>query len=221
MADLPSLPKCGAIGVGLFRTELQFLIRATVPKRTDLAALDSVESDDHGTRLQAAQVLGMPRGQVVDRLALDHRPRRHDEDVAHTRLVEVVEQPTGDVGLAYSGGQVSDELRTGVGRVQSLGEGIECLLVRFAQVEVVAHLLDQGRVVVDAHDRDPSVDSSVCRVLASVRRRIRCAPLVRRSRGALRIRDPGLTSASNDSASGRTDLATIVTRSFSLSAPTI
>ena len=39
MADLPSLPKCGAVGVGLFRTELQFLIRTTVPKRTELAAL--------------------------------------------------------------------------------------------------------------------------------------------------------------------------------------
>ena len=39
MADLPSLPKCGAVGVGLFRTELQFLIRSTVPKRAELAAL--------------------------------------------------------------------------------------------------------------------------------------------------------------------------------------
>ncbi|WP_424932704.1 phosphoenolpyruvate--protein phosphotransferase [Amaricoccus macauensis] len=39
MADLPSLPKCGAEGVGLFRTELQFLVRSTVPKRADLAAL--------------------------------------------------------------------------------------------------------------------------------------------------------------------------------------
>ncbi len=39
MADLPSLPKCGALGVGLFRTELQFLIRTTVPKRHELAAL--------------------------------------------------------------------------------------------------------------------------------------------------------------------------------------
>lgn len=39
MADLPSLPKCGALGVGLFRTELQFLVRSTVPKRKDLAAL--------------------------------------------------------------------------------------------------------------------------------------------------------------------------------------
>ncbi len=39
MADLPSLNKCGAIGVGLFRTELQFLVRSTVPRRGDLAAV--------------------------------------------------------------------------------------------------------------------------------------------------------------------------------------
>jgi phosphotransferase system, enzyme I, PtsP len=39
MVDLPSLPVCGALGVGLFRTELQFLIRSNVPKRADLAAL--------------------------------------------------------------------------------------------------------------------------------------------------------------------------------------
>ncbi len=39
MADLPSLPSSGAEGVGLFRTELQFLTRNTVPKRGELAAL--------------------------------------------------------------------------------------------------------------------------------------------------------------------------------------
>ncbi len=38
MADLPSLPTCGALGVGLFRTELQFLVRTSVPKRAELAA---------------------------------------------------------------------------------------------------------------------------------------------------------------------------------------
>ncbi len=41
MADLPSLPSSGAEGVGLFRTELQFLIRNQVPKRGELAALYS------------------------------------------------------------------------------------------------------------------------------------------------------------------------------------
>jgi len=39
MADLPSLEGSGAEGVGLFRTELQFLIRSQVPKRDELAAL--------------------------------------------------------------------------------------------------------------------------------------------------------------------------------------
>ncbi len=37
MADLPSLEGSGAEGVGLFRTELQFLTRATVPRRGELA----------------------------------------------------------------------------------------------------------------------------------------------------------------------------------------
>lgn len=39
MADLPSLAGSGAEGVGLFRTELQFLTRSRVPRRGDLAAL--------------------------------------------------------------------------------------------------------------------------------------------------------------------------------------
>ncbi len=37
MADLPSLESSGAEGVGLFRTELQFLTRSTVPRRGALA----------------------------------------------------------------------------------------------------------------------------------------------------------------------------------------
>ena len=39
MADLPSLDSSGADGVGLFRTELQFLVRNKVPRRGELAAL--------------------------------------------------------------------------------------------------------------------------------------------------------------------------------------
>lgn len=37
LADLPSLESSGAEGVGLFRTELQFLARNEMPKRTDLS----------------------------------------------------------------------------------------------------------------------------------------------------------------------------------------
>ncbi|WP_116599659.1 phosphoenolpyruvate--protein phosphotransferase [Primorskyibacter marinus] len=39
MADLPSLQGSGAQGVGLFRTELQFLVRNKMPKRSELSAL--------------------------------------------------------------------------------------------------------------------------------------------------------------------------------------
>lgn len=39
MADLPSLKGSGAEGVGLFRTELQFLIRNRMPRRSELSAL--------------------------------------------------------------------------------------------------------------------------------------------------------------------------------------
>jgi phosphotransferase system enzyme I (PtsP) len=39
MADLPSLDSSGAEGVGLFRTELQFLINSKMPRRGELAAL--------------------------------------------------------------------------------------------------------------------------------------------------------------------------------------
>ncbi|WP_292291667.1 phosphoenolpyruvate--protein phosphotransferase [Marivita sp.] len=52
MADLPSLENSGAEGVGLFRTELQFLIRSQMPRRTELAALYARVLDAaHGKRV--------------------------------------------------------------------------------------------------------------------------------------------------------------------------
>ncbi|MFY0690607.1 MAG: phosphoenolpyruvate--protein phosphotransferase [Paracoccaceae bacterium] len=52
MADLPSLIGSGAEGVGLFRTELQFLIRAKVPRRSELARIyGSVMDAAHGKRV--------------------------------------------------------------------------------------------------------------------------------------------------------------------------
>ncbi len=52
MADLPSLSSSGAEGVGLFRTELQFLIRNQMPRRTELAALyKRVLDAAHGKRV--------------------------------------------------------------------------------------------------------------------------------------------------------------------------
>lgn len=52
MADLPSLESSGAEGVGLFRTELQFLIRSQMPKRAELSALYARVMDAaHGRRV--------------------------------------------------------------------------------------------------------------------------------------------------------------------------
>lgn len=52
MADLPSLEGSGAEGVGLFRTELQFLTASRVPRRGELAALYARVLDAaHGKRV--------------------------------------------------------------------------------------------------------------------------------------------------------------------------
>ncbi|MGB3148685.1 MAG: phosphoenolpyruvate--protein phosphotransferase [Paracoccaceae bacterium] len=52
MADLPSLDGSGAEAVGLFRTELQFLIRSNVPKRSELTAIYARVIDAaHGKRI--------------------------------------------------------------------------------------------------------------------------------------------------------------------------
>ncbi|GGL60099.1 phosphoenolpyruvate--protein phosphotransferase [Wenxinia marina] len=52
IADLPSLPSSGAEGVGLFRTELQFLVRNQMPQRGELAAIYSHVMDSaHGKRV--------------------------------------------------------------------------------------------------------------------------------------------------------------------------
>ncbi|WP_164659796.1 phosphoenolpyruvate--protein phosphotransferase [Tropicibacter sp. Alg240-R139] len=52
MADLPSLDSSGAEGVGLFRTELQFLVRNQMPKRSELVSLyGRVLDAAHGKRV--------------------------------------------------------------------------------------------------------------------------------------------------------------------------
>jgi phosphotransferase system enzyme I (PtsP) len=52
MADLPSLPGSGADGVGLFRTELQFLVRSHMPKRQELVdSYAQVLNAAHGKRV--------------------------------------------------------------------------------------------------------------------------------------------------------------------------
>ncbi len=65
MADLPSLRSSGADGVGLFRTELQFLIRNQMPRRAELAAIYARVMDAaHGRRV-AFRTLDIGSDKVV------------------------------------------------------------------------------------------------------------------------------------------------------------
>lgn len=65
MADLPSLPSSGAEGVGLFRTELQFLTRARVPRRGELASLYSSVMDAAGDKKVVFRTLDIGSDKVL------------------------------------------------------------------------------------------------------------------------------------------------------------
>ena len=65
MADLPSLEGSGAEGVGLFRTELQFLVRSQMPKRSELAAIYSRVLDAAQGRRVAFRTLDIGSDKVL------------------------------------------------------------------------------------------------------------------------------------------------------------
>ncbi len=65
MADLPSLKGSGASGVGLFRTELQFLVRSKVPRRGELAALYARVMDAAEGRRVAFRTLDIGSDKVL------------------------------------------------------------------------------------------------------------------------------------------------------------
>ncbi|MCC5999648.1 MAG: phosphoenolpyruvate--protein phosphotransferase [Pararhodobacter sp.] len=65
MADLPSLTGSGAEGVGLFRTELQFLLRNSMPRRSDLAALYARVMDAASARRVAFRTLDIGSDKVM------------------------------------------------------------------------------------------------------------------------------------------------------------
>ena len=65
MGDLPSLENSGAEGVGLFRTELQFLARNSIPKRGELAALYSRVLDAAGQKKVIFRTLDVGSDKVL------------------------------------------------------------------------------------------------------------------------------------------------------------
>ncbi len=74
MADLPSLAGSGAEGVGLFRTELQFLIRSQVPKRGELAALYARVMDAAGGKRVVFRTLDIGSDKVLPYMRRPEEP---------------------------------------------------------------------------------------------------------------------------------------------------
>ena len=74
MADLPSLPSSGAEGVGLFRTELQFLVRNQMPKRAELSALYARVMDAAGGKRVAFRTLDIGSDKVLPYMKPNDEP---------------------------------------------------------------------------------------------------------------------------------------------------
>ncbi len=74
MADLPSLEGSGAEGVGLFRTELQFLIRNRMPKRDELAKLYARVMDAAKGRPVAFRTLDIGSDKVLPYMKPNDEP---------------------------------------------------------------------------------------------------------------------------------------------------
>ena len=74
MADLPSLAGSGAEGVGLFRTELQFLIRNKMPQRAELAGLYARVMDAAKGRPVAFRTLDIGSDKVLPYMKPNDEP---------------------------------------------------------------------------------------------------------------------------------------------------
>lgn len=74
MADLPSMEGSGAEGVGLFRTELQFLIRNKMPQRAELAQLYARVMDAAKGRPVAFRTLDIGSDKVLPYMKPNDEP---------------------------------------------------------------------------------------------------------------------------------------------------
>lgn len=74
MADLPSLSGSGAEGVGLFRTELQFLVRNKMPRRSELSALYARVLDAAGDKRVVFRTLDIGSDKVLPYMKPNDEP---------------------------------------------------------------------------------------------------------------------------------------------------
>ena len=74
IAELPSLEGSGAEGVGLFRTELQFLTRQKVPRRSELVSIYGRVIDAAGGRRVAFRTLDIGSDKVLPYMKREDEP---------------------------------------------------------------------------------------------------------------------------------------------------
>ena len=74
MADLPSLESSGAEGVGLFRTELQFLVRNQMPRRSELSSLYKRVLDAAGGKRVVFRTLDIGSDKVLPYMKPNDEP---------------------------------------------------------------------------------------------------------------------------------------------------
>jgi phosphotransferase system enzyme I (PtsP) len=85
MADLPSLNSSGAEGVGLFRTELQFLLRNKMPQRNELATLYARVLDAAGDKRVVFRTLDIGSDKVLPYM----KPREEPNPALGWRAIRV------------------------------------------------------------------------------------------------------------------------------------
>src|SRR5690606_39254439 len=72
LVDLPHLDECGADGIGLFRTELQFMIASTMPRMSEQKALYASVAEAVGERSVTFRTLDIGGDKVLPYLRTAH-----------------------------------------------------------------------------------------------------------------------------------------------------
>ncbi|AGT09997.1 phosphoenolpyruvate--protein phosphotransferase [Paracoccus aminophilus] len=136
MADLPSLQNSGAEGVGLFRTELQFLTRTHVPRRRELAQLYSHVLDSALGRPVMFRTLDIGSDKVLPYM----KPQDEPNPAMGWRAIRVGLDKTGVLKM-----QLQALIRAAVGRP---------LYVMFPFVAEMSEFEDAYRILMESVARE-------------------------------------------------------------------
>ena len=124
MADLPSLEGSGAEGVGLFRTELQFLVRSQMPKRSELSALYSRVLDAATGKRVVFRTLDIGSDKVLPYM----KPNDEPNPALGCRTVRrIPRRPCRDGQDACPRGPIGSRAAVADGSGRDAGDPVACL----------------------------------------------------------------------------------------------